>query len=51
MRRDITYKINNQPKFVRAITFAVKDDLRYISPQKHLEDKVFEVLNSTCVEE
>jgi hypothetical protein len=28
-----------------------KDDLRYISPQKHLEDKVFEVLNSTCVEE
>jgi len=24
MRRDITYKINNQPKFVRAITFAVQ---------------------------
>jgi hypothetical protein len=51
MRRDITYKISIRPKFVRAITFTLWNDLGYNLLEKALVDKGFRILNFARMEE
>jgi hypothetical protein len=47
MGRDVNNKIRNAPKSVAAITFHMRNDLRYKSVQKVLVDKVFQTLFNT----